>query len=163
MDFLNNTDIVVTIGFLVFIAILGYLKVPGLLASKLDERAVRIKADLDEARALREEAQALFAGYERKQKEVKDQAEEIVANARADAERAAEVAKEEIRRSVARRLATATDQIDAAEKAAIRQIKDRAVTVAVAAASDVLRERIKAQDANAMIDAAIAEVGTRLH
>lgn len=163
MDFLNNTDIVVTIGFLVFIAILGYLKVPGLLASKLDERAVRIKADLDEARALRDEAQALFAGYERKQKEVKDQAEEIVANARADAERAAEVAKEEIRRSVARRLATATDQIDAAEKAAIRQIKDRAVTVAVAAASDVLRERIKAQDANAMIDAAIAEVGTRLH
>lgn len=163
MDFLNNTDIVVTIGFLVFVAILGYLKVPGLLASKLDERAVRIKADLDEARALREEAQALFASYERKQKEVKEQADEIVANAKLDAERAAETAKEEIRRSVARRLATATDQIDAAEKAAIRQIKDRAVNVAVAAASDVLRERIKAQDANAMIDASISEVGKRLH
>lgn len=163
MDFLNNTDIVVTIGFLIFVAILGYLKVPGLLASKLDERAVRIKADLDEARALREEAQALFASYERKQKEVKEQADEIVANAKLDAERAAETAKEEIRRSVARRLATATDQIDAAEKAAIRQIKDRAVNVAVAAASDVLRERIKAQDANALIDASISEVGKRLH
>lgn len=163
MDFLNNTEIVVTIGFLIFVGVLGYLKVPGLLSSKLDARAGRIKSDLEEARALREEAQALFASYERKQKEVKDQADEIVANARADAERAAEAAKEDIRRSVERRLATATDQIDAAEKAAIRQIKDRAVTVAVAAASDVLRERIKAQDGNAMIDAAIAEVGLRLH
>jgi F-type H+-transporting ATPase subunit b len=163
MDFLNNTEIVVTIGFLIFVGVLGYLKVPGLLASKLDHRAERIKADLAEARALREEAQALFASYERKQKEVKEQADEIVASARADAERAAEAAKEDIRRSVARRLSTATDQIDAAEKAAIRQIKDRAVNVAVAAASDVLRDRIKAQEGNAMIDTAIAEVGARLH
>ena len=163
MEFLNNTEVVVTIGFLIFIGVLGYLKVPGLLAGKLDERAARIRSDLAEARALREEAQALFASYERKQKEVKDQAAEIVANARADAERTAEAAKEDIRRSVERRLATATDQIDAAETAAVRQIKDRAVTVAIAAASDVLRERIKAQDANAMIDASIAEVGSRLH
>ncbi|PZQ46666.1 MAG: ATP F0F1 synthase subunit B [Rhodovulum sulfidophilum] len=163
MEFLNNTDVVVTIGFLIFVAIIGYMKVPGLLASKLDGRAERIKADLAEARALREEAQALFASYERKQKEVKDQAEDIVTGARADAERAAEVAKEEIRRSVARRLATATDQIEAAEKAAIRAIKDRAVTVAVAAAGDVLRDRIKAQDSKALIDASIAEVGARLH
>jgi F-type H+-transporting ATPase subunit b len=163
MEFLNNTEIVVTIGFLIFVGVIGYLKVPGLLASKLDGRAVRIKADLDEARALREEAQALFAGYERKQKEVKDLADEIVANARADAERAAEIAKEDIRRSVARRLATATDQIAAAEKAAVRAIKDRAVTVAVAAAGDVLRDRIKPQESKALIDAAISEVGERLH
>ena len=163
MDFLNNTEIVVTIGFLIFIGVLGYLKVPGLLSSKLDGRATRIKADLDEARALREEAQALFAGYERKQKEVKDLADEIVANARADAERAAELAKEDIRRSVARRLATATEQIEAAEKAAIRAVKDRAVAVAVAAAGDVMRERIEAGDSAALIDAAITEVGARMH
>lgn len=163
MDFLNNTNVVVTIGFLVFIAILGYYKVPGLLASKLDARAIKIKADLDEARALRDEAQALLASYERKQKEVKLQAEEIVSAARADAERAAEVAKEDIRRSVARRLQSATEQIEAAEKAAIRQIRDRAVTIAVAAAGDVMRERIQDQDANALIDASITEVGAKLH
>lgn len=163
MEFLYNTEIVITVGFLIFVGILGYFKVPSMLADKLDERATRIKADLAEARALREEAQALFAGYERKQKDVKDQADEIVANARAEAERAAEQAKEEIRRSVARRLATATEQIDAAEKAAIRQVKDRAVNVAVAAASDVLREKMKAQDSKALIDASIAEIGARLH
>jgi F-type H+-transporting ATPase subunit b len=163
MGFLNNTDIVVGIGFVIFVGVLIYFGVPGMLTRKLDERAVRIKADLDEARALREEAQSLLAGYERRQKEVRTQAEEIVAAARHEAEQAAVTAKEEIRRSVARRLQTATEQIDAAEKAAIRQIKDRAVAVAVAAAADVIRERMQPGDADAMIDDAIREVGAKLH
>jgi F-type H+-transporting ATPase subunit b len=163
MGFLNDTNIVVAIGFVIFVAVLLYYKVPGMLANKLDERAVRIKQELDEARALREEAQTLLASFERRHKEVKAQAEDIVTAARSEAEKAAEAAKEDIRRSVARRLQTATEQIDAAEQAAIRQIKDRAVAVAIAAAGDVMGERIKAADANRLIDAAISEVGEKLH
>ncbi len=163
MDFLNNTDIVVAIGFAIFVGILLYFRVPALILGKLDARAVRIKAELEEARALREEAQGLLAGFERKQKEVKGQAEEIVAAARAEAERAAERAKEDIRKTVARRLQSATDQIEAAERAAIRQIKDRAVAVAVAAAADVIRKDLGASDADALIDAAIAEAGSKIH
>ena len=112
---------------------------------------------------MRDEAQTLLAGYERRQKEVTDQAKDIVIAARAEAERAAELAKEDIRRSVARRVQTATEQIAAAEQAAVRQIKDTAVSVAVAAAGDVLRDRIKAAEANRLIDAAISEVGEKLH
>ena len=78
MDFLNNTDIVVAIGFVIFVGVLIYYGVPGMLARKLDERAVRIRAELDEARALRDEAQTLLASYERRQKEVRAQAEDIV-------------------------------------------------------------------------------------
>jgi F-type H+-transporting ATPase subunit b len=163
MDFLNNTEIVVAIGFVIFVGVLIYFGVPGMLTRALDARAVRIKAELDEARALRDEAQTLLAGYERRQKEVKAQAEDIVTAARAEAEKAAEAAKEDIRKSVARRLKTAAEQIAAAEQSAIRQIKDRAVTVAVAAAGDVLRENMKAADANRLIDAAISEVGDKLH
>jgi F-type H+-transporting ATPase subunit b len=163
MDFLNNTDIVVGIGFVIFVGILLYFGLPKMIFGALDERAVKIRSDLDEARALREEAQSLLASYERKQKDVAAQAEDIVTAARADAERAAEVAKEDIRKSVARRLQTATEQIDAAEKAAIRQIKDRAVTVAVAAAGDVIRSGVKPQDADDLIDLAIREVGAKLH
>lgn len=163
MDFLNNTDIVVAIGFAIFVGILLYFRVPALIVGKLDTRAERIKAELEEARALREEAQGLLAGFERKQKEVKGQAEEIVAAARAEAERAAERAKEDIRKTVARRLQSATDQIEAAERAAIRQIKDRAVSVAVAAAADVIRKDLGASDADALIDAAISEAGAKLH
>jgi F-type H+-transporting ATPase subunit b len=163
MAFLYNTDIVVGIGFLIFVGILVYFGVPGMLARRLDDRAARIRRDLEEARALREEAQGLLAGFERKQKEVRALADEIVAAARVEAEKAAAHAKEDIRRTVARRLQTATDQIDAAEKAAIRQIRDRAVSVAVAAAAEVIRRDIRPDDADALIDAAIAEVGGKLH
>lgn len=163
MEFLNDTDIVVGIGFVIFVGVLVYFGVPGMLTRILDARATRIRADLDEARALREEAQTLLASYERRQKEVSVQAEEIVAAARAEAEKAAEAAKEDIRRSVARRLQTATEQIAAAEAAAVRQIRDRAVTVAIAAAGEVIRQHLTAQQADARIDAAIAEVGAKLH
>ena len=94
---------------------------------------------------------------------MKNQADDIVTAARAEAEKAAVAAKEDIRRSVARRMQTATEQIAAAEQAAVRQIKDRAVAVAVAAAADVLKARIKAEDAGRLIDAAIDEVGAKLH
>lgn len=163
MEFLNDTDIVVGIGFVIFIAVLLYYRVPGMLMRRLDARAVHIKSELDEARALREEAQSLLASYERKQKEVQGQAEDIVTGARAEAEKAAAAAKEDIRRSVARRLKTATDQIEAAETAAVRQIRDRAVSIAVAAAADVMRERMPEAVANRLIDESIKEVGAKLH
>jgi F-type H+-transporting ATPase subunit b len=163
MEFLNNTNIVVAIGFVIFLGILVYYGVPGMLFGKLDERAAAIKADLDEARALREEAQSLLASYERRQKEVAVQAEEIVKAAHHEAEVAAENAKEDIRRSAERRLATASEQIEAAEQAAVRQIKDRAVAVAIAAASDVIRERMGKGEADKLIDASIADVGAKLH
>jgi F-type H+-transporting ATPase subunit b len=163
MDFLNNTNIVVGIGFVIFVGILIYFGVPGMLTRMLDSRAVKIRADLDEARALREEAQTLLASFERRQKEVAAQAEDIVAAARHEAEAAAEVAKEDIRKSVARRLHTATEQIESAEQAAIRQIRDRAVAVAIAAAGDVMKGSMNADNANALIDAAIKDVGTKLH
>lgn len=163
MGFLNNTEIVVGIGFLIFVGVLVYMGVPGMLTRALDKRAVRIKAELDEARALRDEAQTLLASYERRQKEVREQANDIVAAARAEADKAAVAAKEDIRRSVERRIHTATEQIEAAEHSAVRQIRDRAVTVAIAAAGDVLRDRVKAEDANRLIDAAITEAGGKLH
>lgn len=163
MEFLNNTDIVVGIGFVIFIGVLIYYRVPGMLTRRLDARAVRIKAELDEARALREEAQSLLASYERKQKEIQAQAEDIVTAARSEGEKSIVTAKEDIRKSVARRLRTATEQIEAAEQAAVRQIRDRAVTIAVAAAAEVMRERISKSDSDRLIDTSIDEVGKRLH
>jgi F-type H+-transporting ATPase subunit b len=163
MDFLDNTNIVVTIGFLIFVGVLIYAKVPRLIGSKLDQRAASIRADLAEARALREEAQTMLASYERRQREVAAQAGEIVVAARRESEQAAEKAKADIRASMERRLAKATEQIEAAEQAAIRQVRDRAVVVAVAAAGDVIRNSMKASDVKQTIDASIREVGAKLH
>jgi F-type H+-transporting ATPase subunit b len=163
MDFLNNTDIVVAIGFLIFVGVLIYFGVPRLLTTRLDARAAQISADIAEAKSLREEAEVLLKGYERKQKEVAGQAEAIVAAARREAEQAAEQAKADIGKSVARRLQAATEQIAAAEQAAVREIRDRAAALAVAAAGDVIRASMGGEQADAMVEAAIREVGAKLH
>lgn len=160
---LANTDFVVLIAFLVFIGILLYFRVPSIIGGLLDKRAAAIRAELDEARSLREEAQALLASYERKQKDVQAQSDRIVEAAREEALRAAAAAKEEIRASVARRIASAEEQIASAEAAAVRDVKDRAVVVAVAAAQDLIAAQMTAARGNKLIDDAISVVEAKLH
>lgn len=160
---LGNTDFVVLIGFLLFLAVLVYFKVPGMLGGMLDKRAEGIRDELDEARQLREEAQELLASYERKSREVQDQADRIVAHAKQEAEIAAEQAREELKVSIARRLAAAEQQIASAEAGAVREVRDRAASVAVAAAREVVAGQMTAASANKMIDEAIVEVGAKLH
>lgn len=160
---LRNTDFVVLIAFLLFVGVLIYFKVPGLLMGLLDKRAETIKSELDEAKALREEAQTILASYERKHKEVTEQSERIIANAKKEAQAAAEQAKEDLKLSIERRLAAAEEQIASAEAAAVKQVRDRAVSVAIAAAADVVAAKTSAADQNSLVDAAIAEVKAKLH
>ncbi|WP_171125325.1 MULTISPECIES: F0F1 ATP synthase subunit B [unclassified Ruegeria] len=160
---LGNTDFVVLLGFIVFIAVLFYFKVPGMIGGALDNRAEGIKSELDEARALHEEARSLLASYERKQREVQTQADAIVAAAKDDAALAAEQAKVDLEKSIARRLAAAQDQIASAEASAVKEVRDQAITVAVSAANTVLAKQMTATQANKLIDAAIADVGEKLH
>jgi F-type H+-transporting ATPase subunit b len=160
---MGNTDFVVLIGFLLFVAIIFYFNVPALLLGMLDKRAAGIKSDLDEARALREEAQSLLASYERKQREVADQADRIVAQAKADAEAAAEEGKANLERSIARRMQAAEDQIQSAEDKAVQSVRNRAVEVAIAAAAATIGKQISAADANKLIDQSIGEVERHLH
>ncbi len=160
---LGNTNFVVLISFLIFIGALVYLKVPGMLGKKLDERAENIQAELDEARSLREEAQTLLASYERKQKEVQEQADRIVAHAKEEAAIAADQAKQDLKDSIARRLKSAEDQIGSAESRAIRDVRDQAISIAIAAAKDVIAKQMTAAEGNALIEASISEVNAKLH
>ncbi len=160
---LGNTDFVVLLGFIVFIAVLFYFKVPGMIGGALDNRAEGIQAELDEARALHEEARSLLASYERKQREVQTQADAIVAAAKEDAALAAEQAKVDLEKSIARRLAAAQDQIASAEASAVKEVRDQAISVAVSAASAVLAKQMTATQANKLIDASISDVGEKLH
>jgi len=160
---LRNSDFVVWIAFLVFVGILIYFKVPAKVTGLLDARAKLIKSELDEARALRDEAKALLFTFERKQKEVKEQSDRIVAAARAEAEAAAAQAKEDLHKSVARRVAAAEDQIAAAETSAINAVRQRAISVAISVAGEILAKQMTADGASASIDAAIAQVETKLH
>jgi F-type H+-transporting ATPase subunit b len=160
---LRNSDFVVLIAFAVFVGILVYFKVPGLLTGMLDRRADTIRKELDDARALREEAQTLLAEFERKQKDVQDEAQRIVAQARADAEAGATEAKQDLERSIARRIKAAEDQIASAEEAAVREVRNRAAQVAVAAAADVFRAQLGPDDSARLIDDSLTVVDARLH
>ena len=160
---LHNTNLVVWLAFLLFIAILFYYKVPGLIGGFLDSRAEGIRSELNEAKALREEAQTLLASYERKQKDVQVQAARIVENAKEEAERAAVQAKDDIKSSIARRVAAAEDQITSAQQAAVNEVRDSAITVTIGAARDVVAAQLTAADANKLIDDAIADVAAKLH
>jgi F-type H+-transporting ATPase subunit b len=160
---LANTDFTVLIAFLLFVGILVYVKVPALLGGLLDKRAAKIRQDLDDARKLREEAKALVASYDRKLKEAREQVERIVANAQSDAKAAAQAAKADLERSIARKIQAAEEQIASAEASAVREVRERAVSVAVAAAGDVLARQLTGADAAALVDASIADVGRRLN
>ncbi|SFR45901.1 ATP synthase F0 subcomplex B subunit [Yoonia tamlensis] len=160
---LGNTNFVVLIAFLIFVGILMYMKVPGSIGGMLDKRADSIKAELDEAKALRDEAQSLLASYERKQKEVAAQAERIVASAKDEATKAAAEAKKDIATSITRRLAAAEEQIASAQAAAVKDVRDQAIVVAVGAAKDVIAKQMDAKSAGTLIDDSIATVADKLH
>jgi F-type H+-transporting ATPase subunit b len=160
---LGNTDFVVLLGLLVFIGILVYFKVPSLIGGMLDGRADGIKSEIDEARKLREDAQSLLASYERKQKEVQEQADRIVASAREEAAAAGAQAKADLAKSVERRLIAAVEQISSAEAAAIKEVRDQAVMIAIAVSRDIIGKQMTAADANKLIDDGIAQVDAKLH
>lgn len=160
---LRNTNFVVLLAFLIFVGVLVYFKVPALIGGLLDKRAAGIKSELDQARALHDEARSILASYERKQKEVLEQADRIVETAKREALAAAEQAKADLKAAIKRRLAAAEDQIASAEASAVREVRDRAVSVAVAAAGDLIAAKMSAAEKNKLIEASIGEVETRLH
>lgn len=160
---LRNTDFVVLLAFLLFIAVLIYYKVPQTVVGMLDRRSAGIAAEIEEAKALQEEAKALLAEYERQHREVQAQSDRIVVQARQEAQIAADQAQEDLKKSIARRLAAAEDQIASARNQAVKEVRDKAVAVAIAAARTVIAKQMTEADANRLIDDSIAEVDAKLH
>ena len=160
---LFNSNFVVLLAFIGFVALVLYLGVPKMLGKMLDARADGIRSELEEARSLREEAKALLASYEKKHAEVKAQADRIVEAARVEAAAAAEQAKADIKDSVARRMVAAEEQNASAEASAIKDVRDEAIVVAVAAARDIIANQMTAADGNSLIDEAIEQAGSKLH
>lgn len=163
MAILYDTYFVVALAFVIFFAILYRYNVHVFLLSALDARADRIRSELEEARRLREEAQVLLASFEQRQKEIEAEAAAMVGRARDDAKAAAEVLKREALEAVDRRRKAAEDQLAAAEAAAVREVKDQAVRVAVAAATQVLRDKVDSATVDRTVDDSIALVGQRLN
>jgi F-type H+-transporting ATPase subunit b len=145
------------------VVILAAKPVGRALAAGLDGRAAKIKARLDEAHKLREDAQELLATYQRKQRDAMKEAEEIIAHAKAEAERLARQAAKDLEESLKRREQQALDRIAGAEAAALKEVKDVAVEVAINAAQAVIGANLSAAQSGALVDGAIKELPKKLH
>ncbi len=151
------------VGLIIFLAILVYLKVPAAIARSLDDRADRIAKELEEARRLREEAQALLAEYHRKRKEAEEEASNIIAAATREAKAFVDEAKQKTEEYVARRNKLAEQKISSAETEAINEVRSLAVDLAVAAASKIVSDKVDAKTEGALFKSSLEEVKARLN
>jgi F-type H+-transporting ATPase subunit b len=153
----------VAIAFVIFVGVLGYFQAHKRLVKSIDDRRERIKAELDEARRLKAEAEALLATYRRKQQEAEREAQTIVASAKAEAERLATEAEAKLEDFVARRTKMAESKIAQAEAQALADVRSVAAEVAVAAAQTILTHTVKDKVADDLLAKGIADFKAKLN
>lgn len=159
---LESAEFWVAVAFIAFVA--GVFK-PGrkVILGALDRRAMKIQSEIDEATRLREEAQAVLAAYQRKQREAAEETEEMLEYAKEEAELLRRRTLSELEEALGRRQQQALDHIAQAEVEATKGVRNRAVDIAVAATMRILEENLDAKRGNDLIKAAIEELPKKLH
>jgi F-type H+-transporting ATPase subunit b len=159
---LASPEFWVAVAFVIFVA--GVFRpAKRAVVSALDARAARIKTDLDEASRLHEEAKALLAAYERKQREAIKESADMIAQAKREAEGFRKKFAADLAASLSRREKMAQDRIAQAESDALRQVRFAAVDIAAAAIRELLVKHLDERKAGQLIDQALAELPTRFH
>ncbi len=153
----------VAIAFVILMVVFGYLGVFKSAMTALDHRAERIKAELDEAARLKQEAAKVLADYKARTASAEREAADIIANARGEAERIATEAKAKMEDFVARRTKTAESKIALAEAQALADVRAAAAEAAVQAASTILSQSVKGQVADDLLAKGINEVRQKLN
>lgn len=151
------------VALVIFLGIVIYMKVPAAIAKSLDERAERIRNELEEARNLREEAQQLLAEYQRKRKEAEKEAEDIVSAAKHEAELLVKEAKTKTEEYVARRTSLAEQKIAQAERDAVGEVRSSAVDIAIEAAEKILASKVTAKTSADLFKASVQDIKSRLN
>ncbi len=153
----------VAIAFVILMVLFAYLGIHKTVLTALDHRSQRIKAELDDARRLKDEAAKLLGEYQARRATAEREAEEIIANARSEAERIATDAKAKMEDFVARRTKTAEGKIALAEAQALADVRAAAANAAVEAASTILSQSVKGSVADDLLAKGIAEVRAKLN
>jgi F-type H+-transporting ATPase subunit b len=153
----------VAVAFVILMVVFGYLGVFKKAMVALDKRAERIKAELDDATRLKQEAAKVLADYKARSASAEREAADIIANARSEAERIATEAKAKMEDFVARRTKTAESKIALAEAQAVADVRAAAAEAAVQAASTILSQSVKGQVADDLLAKGITEVRQKLN
>jgi F-type H+-transporting ATPase subunit b len=150
------------VGLVLFLAIAIYFGLNRVLRG-LDNRADKIRKDIEEAERLREEAQKTLADYKKKQREAQREAEEIVEHAKTEAQRMRERAEKELEEQIERRERLTRQRIEQAEAKALAEVRNKAVDVAVAATAQLMQDNLSQERSNQLVDQAIQDVQKRLN
>lgn len=153
----------VMISFIGFIALLVYYGVPRAVGKALDDRAAAIRADLDEARRLRDEAHALLADYQRRSREAEDETKTIIEQAKREGETLAAETRKNLQESVERRTKLAEEKIERAEAQALSDVRTAAVESAIAVAEKILKSRVPGATADTLIENGIRDLDGKLN
>src|SRR3979490_217256 len=153
----------VAVAFVILMGVFAYFGIHRTVLKALDHRSDRIRAELDDARRLKDEAAKLLAEYKARHAKAEAEAQDIIASARAEAERIAVEAKAKMEDFVARRTKTAESKIALAEAQAVADVRSAAANDAVAAASPVLSQSVKGEIADDLLAKGIAEVREKLN
>jgi F-type H+-transporting ATPase subunit b len=148
----------VAVAFVILMGVFAYFGVHRTVLKALDHRSERIKAELDDARRLKEEAAKLLAEYKARHASAEREAQEIITNARAEAERIASEAKAKMEDFVVRRT-----KIALAEAQALADVRAAAAEAAVTAASTILSQTVKGPVADDLLTKGIDEVRKKLN
>jgi F-type H+-transporting ATPase subunit b len=153
----------VAIGFACFVVVLAYIGAHRKVLDSLDQRQARIKAELDEASRLREEAEALLAEFERKGHAAESEAAAIIESAKAEAERLAAAAKLRMEDFITRRTKMAEAKIAQAEAQALAEVRSAAADAAVAAAEKLLATAAKGKVAEDLLARGIEDIKNKFN
>jgi F-type H+-transporting ATPase subunit b len=162
MGFLRDAHTWEAIGLLIFLGALIYLKVPGMALAALDDRGAKIQVQLDEATQLRQEAERLLAEIKTQREASEKHATEIVAMAQEEAARLAADSKVKLEETIKRRGEMAERRIALAESQAAGEVKAAAGELAAQVAEAVLAARLAAATTDPLVDAAVAQIPTKL-
>lgn len=162
-ELVQDSTFWVAVALAIFFVVMVYLGIPGQIAKMLDARADGIRNELDEARKLRQEAEATLKQYEAKRVEAEKQAQDIVANAKAEAERIAAEANAQLQQYIERKTKAAEQKIAQAESAALAEVRAAAAAAAVQAAEAVLKGQMTESKGDTLINSAIRDLRAKLH
>lgn len=159
---LHDPEFWVALAFLLVVAVI-FRPAAKAITATLDDRAGKIRVQIEEARKLREDAQALLAEYQRKQREAMAEAEKIITQAKADAARLKADAEKDLEHAIERRKQQALERIAQTEAQAVASVRNTAVDVALAAAEQLIKSGLDPAKQKSLADKAIDELPGRLN
>lgn len=163
MEILKETDFWEGLGLAIVIGLILWQRVPAMLGKMLDARAVSIQNELNQAKQLREEAEAVLVRYTERASHAQAEAQTIITQAKQEAERFAKESEAQLKALVERRARQAQDRIARAEAQAMAEIRSMAADAAASAAATIIAAKLDENQASALIDGSIKDLGGKLN